>query len=96
MMPLLNFGVLVGLSLLVLFWFIGRKPPGEKLEVVTTCEQSVTIKADDNCWDIAQVAGMSVDEILGINTGLDCSKLTIGHTICLSREVGDDLEETVS
>ncbi|KAK1246354.1 hypothetical protein MKX08_000156 [Trichoderma sp. CBMAI-0020] len=75
MMPLLNFGVLVGLSLLVLFWFIGRKPAEEKLEVVT-CEHSVTIQENDNCWDIAQAAGMSVDDILGMNTGLDCGKLT--------------------
>lgn len=92
MMPLLNFGVLVGLSLLVLFWFIGRKPAEEKLEVVT-CEHSVTIQENDNCWDIAQAAGMSVDEILGMNTGLDCGKLVIGHTICLKR--GDDVKEAV-
>jgi hypothetical protein len=91
MMPLLNFGVLVGLSLLVLFWFIGRKPAGEKLEVVDTCERSVTIKVDDSCWDIAQAEG-----ILGLNTGLDCSRLAVGHTICLKREGGGDLKETVS
>ncbi|PON27684.1 hypothetical protein TGAM01_v203451 [Trichoderma gamsii] len=92
MMPLLNFGVLVGLSLLVLFWFIGRKPAEEKLEVVT-CEHSVTIQEGDNCWDIAQAEGMSVDEILGMNTGLDCGKLVVGHTICLKR--GDDVKDAV-
>lgn len=95
MMPLLNFGVLVGLSLLVLFWFIGRKPPGEKLEIVT-CEHSVMIKENDNCWDIAQVNGMTVDEITSLNVGLDCSKLVVGHTICLQREPDDNLKETVS
>ncbi|KAL6907374.1 hypothetical protein GGI43DRAFT_397208 [Trichoderma evansii] len=95
MMPLLNFGVLVGLSLLVLFWFIGRKPAGEKLEIVT-CEHSVMIKENDNCWDIAQANNMSVDEILGLNEGLNCAKLTIGHTICLQREPDDDLKDTVS
>lgn len=95
MMPLLNFGVLVGLSLLVLFWFIGRKPAEEKV-VVVTCEHSVVIKENDNCWDIAQAEGMSVDDIVRINTGLDCSKLVIGHTICLKRGGdGDDSKEAV-
>lgn len=89
------------------FWSLGRtvaacallvhwaQAGGEKLEVVT-CEHSVMIKENDNCWDIAQAEGMSVDEILKINTGLDCGKLAIGHTICLKRGGdGDDSKEAV-
>ncbi|KAL7953853.1 hypothetical protein V8C34DRAFT_40517 [Trichoderma compactum] len=85
MMPLLNFGVLVGLSLLVLFWFIGRRAPEEALEVVVKCPgRSVTAAAGDSCWDLAQAEGISVDEIVAMNSGLDCAKLAVGYEVCLS------------
>ncbi|KAK1246084.1 hypothetical protein MKX07_005153 [Trichoderma sp. CBMAI-0711] len=85
MMPLLNFGVLVGLSLLVLFWFIGRKTPEEKLEVVVKCPgRSVTVAENDSCWDLAQAHGLTVDELVQMNDGLDCSKLMVGYEVCLS------------
>ncbi|KAH6609913.1 carbohydrate-binding module family 50 protein [Trichoderma cornu-damae] len=85
MMPLLNFGVLVGLSLLALFWFIGRRAPSEALELVVICPgRSITVQANDTCWDLAQAEGISVDDLVGLNAGLDCGKLMVGSTICLS------------
>lgn len=84
MMPLLNFGVLVGLSLLVLFWFIGRKPATETLEIVSCPGRSVRVQANDTCWDLAQAEGITVDDMVAMNTGLDCSKLVVGYNICLS------------
>jgi hypothetical protein len=84
MMPLLNFGVLVGLSLLALFWFIGRKTPPETVELVSCPGRSVTVQMNDSCWDLAEVEGITVDEMVAMNTGLDCSKLMVGYNICLS------------
>lgn len=83
MMPLLNFGVLVGLSLLVLFWFIGRKAPEETLELVSCPGRSVTVAVNDTCWDLAQAEGITVDDMVAMNSGLDCSKLLVGYNICL-------------
>ncbi|EHK26899.1 uncharacterized protein TRIVIDRAFT_215015 [Trichoderma virens Gv29-8] len=85
MMPLLNFGVLVGLSLLVLFWFIGRRAPEETLEVVVKCPgRSVAVAEGDTCWDLAEAEGVSVEEIVAMNAGLDCGKLAVGYEVCLS------------
>ncbi|KAL7785887.1 hypothetical protein V8C37DRAFT_393356 [Trichoderma ceciliae] len=84
MMPLLNFGVLIGLSLLVIFWFISGKAPEETLELVGCPGRSVTVQANDSCWDLAQAAGITVDEMKAMNTGLDCNKLMVGYSICLS------------
>ncbi|KAL7931615.1 carbohydrate-binding module family 50 protein [Trichoderma chlorosporum] len=84
MMPLLNFLVLVGLSLLALFWFIGRPAPEETLEIVRCPGRSVKVAADDTCWDLGQREGLTVDEIVAMNAGLDCSKLAVGYEVCLS------------
>ncbi|KAM0259349.1 hypothetical protein ACHAQJ_003381 [Trichoderma viride] len=84
MMPLLNFGVLVGLSLLALFWFIGRKAPAEDLELVSCPGRSVTVQANDTCWDLAEAEGITVEEMVTMNSGLDCTKLIVGYNVCLS------------
>ncbi|KAI8949570.1 carbohydrate-binding module family 50 protein [Xylaria longipes] len=85
MMPLLNWFLLVGLFLLVVFWFIsGGSRSGS--EVVRNCADDTTpykIKAGDTCWAIAEAGSFSIDVLLESNEGLDCDNLSIGETICI-------------
>lgn len=43
-----------------------------------------TIREGDTCYSIAQAAGISINDILKANKGLDCAKLSIGSTICVA------------
>ncbi|KAK1765214.1 peptidoglycan-binding LysM domain-protein [Phialemonium atrogriseum] len=86
MMPLLNFALLIGLTLVVLFWFLyrGAGSGGKKAEV--RCEpgsEVYTIKSGDTCWAIAEDRGISVEDILGWNPKLVCDALAVGSMICL-------------
>ena len=41
------------------------------------------ISRGNTCWDLAQAWGISVDEILDVNKGLNCDSLRPGQSICL-------------
>lgn len=91
MMPLLNFGVIVGVCLLLLFWYLHwmAKPSGE--ELMPACGKggiTYAIKQGDTCWDIAETRRVRVEDILAVNDSLDCEKLVVGETICLPKPVG--------
>ncbi|KAH6886220.1 peptidoglycan-binding LysM [Thelonectria olida] len=83
--PLLNFGVLIGVSLLLLFWFLRWSAgSGEKMEPL--CPEgltSYTVQQGDSCWDIADKHGLTVDDLIKSNTGLDCKALQADSKICL-------------
>jgi len=85
MMPLLNFFVLVGLFLLVVFWFLGRTsstdpPPSPACRAEAT---EYTVKDGDTCWGISQQRGLSLERLTDENAALDCGKLKVGQVICL-------------
>ncbi|KAH9887439.1 hypothetical protein F4778DRAFT_786285 [Xylariomycetidae sp. FL2044] len=83
MQPLLNWFLLVGLFLLLVFWIITRR---SSKEVPVTCPEHTlpyTIRSGDTCWAIAEGQGLSVEELLHQNQGLDCDKLRVGDTLCL-------------
>ncbi|KAI1268647.1 carbohydrate-binding module family 50 protein [Xylariaceae sp. FL1019] len=84
--PLLSWTLLVGLFLLLVFWFIsgGASKGGDKL--ARTCDDDQTpyqIKKDDTCWQIGEDHFVPLETILHANDGLDCDRLVIGETICL-------------
>ncbi len=85
LMPLLNFLLLIGVFLLGVFWFMGFSfrpaPPA--------CGggPSHTVERGDTCWEIAKGRGISLDELQGVNEGLDCNRLRIGDVVCLPRTV---------
>ncbi|POR32422.1 Peptidoglycan-binding LysM domain protein [Tolypocladium paradoxum] len=88
LMPLLNFGVLIGLCLLLLFWYLhwsaGSDRGVESPQVECRLGSApYTIRAGDTCWAIADRTGISIEEITERNTGLDCDKLGVGSKICL-------------
>ncbi|KAI1491013.1 hypothetical protein F5X96DRAFT_507074 [Biscogniauxia mediterranea] len=86
MMPLLNWFLLVGLFLLLVFWFISRRGRGGGHDLDVTCgDQSslYTIRPGDTCWGIAEDKSLSLDALLRENQGLDCDRLEIGGKICV-------------
>ncbi|ATY60260.1 peptidoglycan-binding domain [Cordyceps militaris] len=85
LMPLLNFGVIIGVALLLLWWYLhvaAGSDEGSALECPSGTG-SYTIHKGDTCWDIAEAHGGSVDDILRLNPKLDCDKLSVGSQICL-------------
>lgn len=85
LMPLLNFGVLIGVCLLGLFWYLNYSASGDKNSrpLCAPGTASYVVKQDDTCWAIGNDRGISVDELLGLNKGLDCDRLGVGNVICL-------------
>ncbi|KAG5947996.1 hypothetical protein E4U59_005475 [Claviceps monticola] len=85
LMPLLNFGVIVGVSLLGLFWYLHRAAASDETpQLVCSPDQSTyVIHTGDTCWSIGKVRDLSVDDILRPNIGLDCQRLRVGSMICL-------------
>ncbi|KAH7161718.1 peptidoglycan-binding LysM [Dactylonectria macrodidyma] len=96
--PLLNFGVLIGLFLIFLFWFLHwsakSSAPGESVPACADGTTSYTVRGGDTCWDIADKHGLSVDDLLKTNDGLDCDALRVGSRVCLPtippNDDGDD------
>ena len=91
MRPFLNFGLIIGLCLLLLFWFLYRSAGGDsepepQPEPQPQCVdglESYTVVKGDTCWAIGDERGITVDDILKANKGLDCDKLAVGAQICL-------------
>ncbi|TWU74986.1 hypothetical protein ED733_005809 [Metarhizium rileyi] len=87
LMPLLNFGVIIGVSLLGLFWYLHYAASGDTSEnvrpICLSGTSSYTVKQDDTCWAIANRRGVGVDDILHANQGLDCDMLRVGSIICV-------------
>ncbi|CAM1505852.1 Fc.00g114890.m01.CDS01 [Cosmosporella sp. VM-42] len=85
MMPLLNFGVIVGVCFLLLLWGL-HYSAGSDEPMEPTCGEGTTsylVQKDDSCWAIAKKMDVTVDEILKLNKGLDCDKLLADSQICL-------------
>jgi hypothetical protein len=96
LMPLLNFGVLVGLCLLALFWYLhvaaapSGEPSSDKSAPKITCAddaEAYSVTKGDSCWSIADGRGVSVDDIEQLNEGLDCQILRLGSYICVPQTV---------
>ncbi|KPM43296.1 hypothetical protein AK830_g3292 [Neonectria ditissima] len=85
MRPLLNFGVLIGLFLIFLFWFLhwSAKTPDAPVVACADGTSPYTIHAGDTCWDIAEKHGLSMDDLTKNNLGLNCKSLRVNSQICL-------------
>lgn len=85
--PFLNFGVIIGLSLIGLYYFLywSAGTEGEMTPVVECGEGSTAyaVQKGDTCWGIANKDGVSVEELLRMNEGLDCDLLKVDDWICV-------------
>jgi hypothetical protein len=85
LMPLLNFGVLVGVTLLLLLWYLHRSAASDENAKIE-CPLGFglyTVQQGDTCWDLGESRDISVGDIQDKNPGLDCDKLRYGVNICL-------------
>ncbi|PFH61372.1 hypothetical protein XA68_17550 [Ophiocordyceps unilateralis] len=80
MMPLLNFGLLVGLSLLLLFWYLHwaaddspKQCPGP----------SYTVRPGDTCWAICRARRIALRDLVARNPSVDCDALAVASVLCL-------------
>lgn len=85
LMPLLNFGVIIGSFLLLIFWIItrGESPNKEPLVSCGDATSPYKIQDGDTCWSIGEESGISVDDLLKANPSIDCAKLGVGTEICV-------------
>ena len=90
-MPLLNFGVIIGLSLLLLVWYLHAQAAKDKTEsesklVEKTCPENAIvykIHDGDSCWSIADSHSVNLADVEALNPDLDCSKLPVGIDVCI-------------
>ena len=85
MMPLLNFGLIIGVCFLLLLWGL-HYTAGSDEPMEPACADGATsylVQKDDTCWAIAKNLDITVDDILKLNEGLDCNKLLADSRICL-------------
>lgn len=95
LMPLLNFGVIVGLSLMLLFWYLhyaassgssDKESADKEPATEVSCPDGTTlytVQDQDSCWSLGESRGISVSDVLHFNTGLDCETLQVNSRICL-------------
>jgi len=85
---ILPFALLVLVSLLLLFRFLGGAGANADLGEQTHCAEgygSVQVVKKDTCYKIGKAHGLGVEELLGLvgNEKIDCDHLRIGQTICV-------------
>lgn len=89
-MPLLNFGVIVGVSLMLLFWYLHYAASSGSSDDTASAEkicpdgtEPYTVQGGDSCWDLGDSRGISVDDVVNFNAGLACDNLKAKSKICL-------------
>ena len=90
MMPLLNFGVIIGVSLLLFFWYLhyaasSAEQNGKPAAICPSEDSIYTIEEGDTCWDIGLARHITIEDVLKENLHLDCDALLVGSAICLPR-----------
>ncbi|KAH7322988.1 hypothetical protein B0I35DRAFT_476883 [Stachybotrys elegans] len=91
LMPLLNFGLLLGVSLLLFFWYLHWAAGSSQIRPSSAmasprCPEgaaSYIIQQGDTCWAIGQANHLDLDAIQASNPTIDCDKLIEGAEICL-------------
>lgn len=85
LMPLLNFGVIIGVSFLLLLWYLHRAASNDSPASVACSEGGApySIQPGDTCWGLTERYHVTLEEITYLNGGLDCDRLLIGSMICL-------------
>ncbi|KAI9896491.1 hypothetical protein N3K66_008663 [Trichothecium roseum] len=100
LMPLLNFGIIIGLSLLLLGWYLHAQAAKDKSEsesgpepVGKTCPEnaiSYNVNDGDSCWSIADTHSIGLGDFEALNPELDCSKLPVGVAVCVPETPSTD------
>lgn len=84
MMPLLNFGLIIGLCLLGLFWYLHFS--GSASTPAVNCADgwsTYKIQSGDTCWSIGEDKEITVEDLIHDNPLLNCNTLGVGTKICV-------------
>jgi LysM repeat protein len=54
----------------------------------STCGTTHTIQASDTCWELWDSNGMSKQQFMQLNPGIDCGALAIGQSVCTEGSSG--------
>ncbi|KAI0014994.1 carbohydrate-binding module family 50 protein [Xylariomycetidae sp. FL0641] len=101
MMPLLNWFLLVGLFLLVVFWVVGgftsaRSGGGlhdgddsDGDDGARSCDPDTAteylVQPGDTCWAVADQRAVPLEKLITANPGIECSALEVGDLLCIPR-----------
>jgi len=95
MMPLLQFLLIVGLFLFAIFWFL-KSSSRHSTESLGRCgegSEECVVVSGDTCWGIAESRGLGLEDLLGVNEGIDCDGLAVGQKICVpGKQVGHEVD----
>jgi LysM repeat protein len=80
---MLPFFLLVSVSLLALFRFLGSPGQAPKSLVCPENSAGYLVKPGDSCWAISNERGATVADLLKLNQGMDCNRLKAGREICV-------------
>jgi hypothetical protein len=82
LMPFLNFAMLIGLFLLLLFWVFHRQAADAAREACGEGTEAYWVRKGDTCWAIAERHHTTLEALLASNPRVDCDALTPGDTLC--------------
>ncbi|EPQ31050.1 uncharacterized protein PFL1_01239 [Pseudozyma flocculosa PF-1] len=53
-----------------------------------TCGSTIEVKEGDYCYGMAEAAGLTLDEFLSLNPGLNCDTIYAGQVLCVAADSG--------
>ena len=80
---MLPFFLLVSVLLLALYRFLGSAASTTMPLVCGENSARYLVKPGDSCWAIANERGATVEDLMKLNQGIDCSLLNAGREICV-------------
>jgi hypothetical protein len=80
------FFLIIGVVLIMVFWFMGGSSSGAPAPVVCSGGTIAhVVESGETCWAIAHSAGAEVEDLIRENAGLDCDGLQIGQSLCVPK-----------
>lgn len=83
LMPLLNFFLILALSLMGLFWFLGWMAKSPSISSCGLGSHAHQIQQGETCWSVANMHGIDLDRLKEANGAIDCDLLWVGQVICV-------------
>ncbi|KAJ3300453.1 hypothetical protein HDU76_006085, partial [Blyttiomyces sp. JEL0837] len=65
-----------------------QAPAPSQQPMPVNCGNSYTVVSGDSCWAIATNHGISVDQFIGLNSGIECQNLQVGASVCVPGGAG--------
>ena len=53
------------------------------IKTITACSQYHTVVSGNTCYDLSVSYGLTLQELLNLNPGVNCNSLQIGQQLCV-------------